>query len=401
MQHKFIHTESGSKSDLTKRNIIRFYISNGAGTIADLTRELDLSVPTTTKLVGELIDEGFVQEFGKQETEGGRRPNLYGLNPDSGYFMGVHVKHFYINIALLNFKGETIKYKDNVPYQMENTPQAFGELCAIIRHYLSEWSEGADKVICIGVIISGRVNALSGYSYSYFYFEEKPLTELIQEQVGARCFIDNDSRAMAYGEYMCGVARGEKSMIFVNAGWGVGVGIVIDGRVYYGKSGFSGEFGHINAFDNEIICRCGKKGCLETEASGLAIHRILLERVKQGSNTILQGKIEGDQRLLLEDIIDAALQEDVLSIEIIEEVGYKLGKAISGLINLFNPELLVIGGTLSLTGDYLLLPVKSAVKKHSLNLVNRDTEIKLSRLGDKAGAIGAGLFARERILGIY
>jgi predicted NBD/HSP70 family sugar kinase len=401
MQHKFINTESGSKSDLTKRNIIRFYISNGAGTIADLTRELDLSVPTTTKLVGELIDEGFVQEFGKQETEGGRRPNLYGLNPDSGYFMGVHVKHFYINIALLNFKGETIKYKDNIPYQMENTPQAFSELCAIIGHYLAEWSEGADKVICIGVNISGRVNALSGYSYSYFYFEEKPLTELIQEQVGARCFIDNDSRAMAYGEYMCGVAKGEKSMIFVNAGWGVGAGIVIDGRVYYGKSGFSGEFGHINAFDNEIICRCGKKGCLETEASGLAIHRILLERVKQGSNTILQGKIESDQPLLLEDIIDAALQEDVLSIEIIEEVGNKLGKAISGLINLFNPELLVIGGTLSLTGDYILLPVKSAVKKHSLNLVNRDTEIKLSRLGDKAGAIGAGLFARERILGIY
>lgn len=398
MQHKFI--DSGSKIDLTKKGIIRFYINNGSSTIAELTKGLDLSIPTTTKLIGELIDEGFVQDFGKLETEGGRRPNLYGLNPDSGYFIGVDVKKFHINIALINFKGETIEYKDNIPYPLENTREALNQLCDIIRHFLSEWSGMSEKILCVGVNISGRVNPGSGYSYSYFYFEEKPLSELIEERIGVRCFIDNDSRAMAYGEYMCGVAKGEKSMIFINVGWGVGVGIVIDGKLYYGKSGFSGEFGHIYAFDNEIICRCGKKGCLETEASGLAIHRIMLERVKNGTNTILQEKIESDHPLLLQDIIDAALEEDVLSIEIIEEVGNKLGKAISGLINLFNPELLVIGGTVSMTGDYILLPIKSAVKKYSLNLVNKDTEIKLSRLGEKAGAIGAGLFARERVLGI-
>lgn len=399
MQRTFI--DSGSKIDLNKKSIIRFYINNGSSTIAELSKGLDLSIPTTTKLIGELIDEGFVQDFGKQETEGGRRPNLYGLNPDSGYFIGVDVKRFRVNIALINFKGETLKYKDNIPYQMENTQEALNQLCDIIRHFLSEWSDVSEKILCVGVNVSGRVNPESGYSYSFFYFEEKPLSELIEERIGVRCFIDNDSRAMAYGEYMCGVAKGEKSMIFVNVGWGLGVGIVIDGKPYYGKSGFSGEFGHIYAFDNEIICRCGKKGCLETEASGLAIHRIMLERVKGGTNTILQEKIESDQPLLLEDIIGAALEEDVLSIEIIEEVGNKLGKAISGLINLFNPELLVVGGTVSLTGDYIFLPIKSAVKKYSLNLVNKDTEMKLSRLGDKAGAVGAGLFARERILGIY
>lgn len=399
MQRTFI--DSGSKIDLNKKSIIRFYINNGSSTIAELSKGLDLSIPTTTKLIGELIDEGFVQDFGKQETEGGRRPNLYGLNPDSGYFIGVDVKRFRVNIVLINFKGETLKYKDNIPYEMENTQEALIQLCDIIRHFLTEWSDVSEKIICVGVNVSGRVNPESGYSYSFFYFEEKPLNELIEERIGVRCFIDNDSRAMAYGEYMCGVAKGEKSMIFVNVGWGLGVGIVIDGKPYYGKSGFSGEFGHIYAFDNEIICRCGKKGCLETEASGLAIHRIMLERAKGGTNTILQEKIESDQPLLLEDIIGAALEEDVLSIEIIEEVGNKLGKAISGLINLFNPELLVVGGTVSLTGDYIFLPIKSAVKKYSLNLVNKDTEIKLSRLGDKAGAIGAGLFARERILGIY
>jgi len=400
MGYKFIDSEVGSKIALTKKNIVRFYINSGSSTIAELAKELDLSVPTTTKLIGELIDDGFVQDFGKQETDGGRRPNLYGLNPDSGYFVGVDVKRFRINIALLNFKGEVVKYKNSIPYQMENTVEALNNLCDIIRNFITESSEGTDKMLCVGVNVSGRVNPESGYSYSYFYFEEKPLSLLIEERIGVSCFIDNDSRAMAYGEYMCGVAKGERSMIFVNVGWGIGVGIVLDGRIFYGKSGFSGEFGHINTFDNEIICRCGKKGCLETEVSGLAIHRIFLERVKNGSNTILQKQIEDGAPLLLEDIIRAAQEEDVLAIEIIEEIGDKLGKSVSGLINLFNPELLVIGGTVSLVGDYIMLPIRSAVKRYSLNLVNKDTEIKISKLGDKAGAIGAGLFARERMLGI-
>ncbi len=400
MRYKFIDSEVGSKIALTKKSIVKFYINSGSSTIAELAKELDLSVPTTTKLIGELIDDGFVQDFGKQETEGGRRPNLYGLNPDSGYFVGVDVKRFRVNIALLNFKGEVVEYKNSIPYQMENTVEALNNLCDIIRNFITESSEETDKMLCVGVNVSGRVNPESGYSYSYFYFEEKPLSLLIEERIGVSCFIDNDSRAMAYGEYMCGVAKGEKSMIFVNVGWGIGVGIVLDGRMFYGKSGFSGEFGHINTFDNEIICRCGKKGCLETEVSGLAIHRIFLERVKNGSNTILQKQIEDGAPLLLEDIIRAAQEEDVLAIEIIEEIGNKLGKSVSGLINLFNPELLVIGGTVSLVGDYIMLPIRSAVKRYSLNLVNKDTEIKISKLGDKAGAIGAGLFARERMLGI-
>lgn len=401
MLHKFIiESESGSKNAVIKKNIIRFYINNGSSTIADLAKELDLSVPTTTKLITELIDDGFVLDFGKQETVGGRRPNVYGLNPDSGYFIGVDIKRYMINMTLINFKGEAIDFRKDIPYQLENTPEALNKLCKIITKYIEGKNHLKDRILCLGINVSGRVNSESGFSYSYFYFEEKPLSELIENQVGVKCFVDNDSRAMAYGEYMCGVAKEEKNMIFVNVGWGVGIGIIVNGRLYYGKSGFSGEFGHVYTFDNEIICQCGKKGCLETEASGLAIHRMLLERVKNGSNTILQKKIESGEPLFLEDIINAALNEDILSIEIIEEAGNNLGRSIAGLINLFNPELLVIGGTVSLTGDYIMLPIKSAIKKYSLNLVNKDTEIKISKLGDKAGAIGAGLLARAKMLGM-
>lgn len=140
---------------------------------------------------------------------------------------------------------------------------------------------------------------------------------------------------MTYGEYMQGCVKGEKDIIFVNVSWGLGIGIIIDGKIYKGKSGFSGEFGHISTFDNEIICHCGKKGCLETEASGSALHRTLLERIKKGENSILSERINMENPLTLDEIIAAVNKEDVLCIEIVEEIGQKLGKQIAGLINIF------------------------------------------------------------------
>ena len=120
----------------------------------------------------------------------------------------------------------------------------------------------------------------------------------------------------------------------------------------------------------------------------------------EGNSSILDQRVKNGEKVTLEDILEAALNDDMLAIELVEEVGNNLGKQIAGLINLFNPELVVVGGSLAQTGDYLLLPIRSAVKRHSLNLVSRDTQIKLSRLGDNAGVIGACLLARSKMLGI-
>jgi len=196
---------------------------------------------------------------------------------------------------------------------------------------------------------------------------------------------------------MKGVVENEKNVIFVNVSWGLGIGIIIDGKPYYGKSGFSGEFGHFPIFDNEIICHCGKKGCLETEASGLAIHRMVIERIKQGESSILTQKVKDMDQLTLTHIIEATNNEDPLCIEIVEEVGYKLGRYIAGLINIFNPELVVIGGQVAETEGFIMLPIRSSVKKHSLNLVNKDTKIVTSKLKNKAGIIGACMIARSRL----
>lgn len=224
------------------------------------------------------------------------------------------------------------------------------------------------------------------------------MADVLSEKLGYKVTIDNDTRAMTYGEYMQGCVKGEKDIIFVNVSWGVGIGIIIDGKIYTGKSGFSGEFGHMNAYDNEIICHCGKKGCLETEASGSALHRILLKRIQSGESSILSTRITTEENpITLDEIIAAVNKEDLLCIEIVEEIGQKLGKQIAGLINIFNPELVIIGGTLSLTGDYITQPIKTAVRKYSLNLVNKDSAIITSKLKDKAGIVGACMLARSRM----
>lgn len=392
--------KQGIRSASLKKDIICYYINNGDDTLADLGKELNFSVPTVTKMVGELIEDGIVMDFGKMETPGGRRPNIYGLNQSSGYFIGVDISQKRVHIGLINFKGDLIDEQMDISFEEAHPHERFERLCEIIEEFMSHTVVPKDKILSIGINISGRVNPQTGHSYSFFYFDERPLTEMFEEKLGIDVSIDNDSRAMAYGEYIKGRVQAEKNIIYVNVGWGLGLGIIVNGQLYYGKSGFSGEFGHITAFENEILCHCGKKGCLETEASGSALYRKFLEKLHNGQSSLLTQQKENEDEITLNDIIDVALQEDILAIELIEEVGNTLGKHVAGLINLFNPELVIIGGTLANAGDYLILPLRSAIKKYSLNLVNKDSSIKVSKLGDKAGLLGASLLARSKFIGL-
>ena len=394
--------KAGIRSASLKKDIICYYINNGDNTLADLGKELDLSVPTVTKMVGELIDDGIVMDFGKVETPGGRRPNIYGLNQNSGYFIGVDICHSHVNIGITDFKGELISDELSIPFIESQPQERFQRLCEIITQFIHNSKVPKHKILSMGINISGRVNTLTGHSYSSFYFDERPLTEMFENELNINVSIDNDSRAMTYGEYIKGCVNGEKNVLYVNVSWGLGLGIIVGGQLYYGKSGFSGEFGHIPAFGNEILCHCGKKGCLETEASGLALHRKFLEKLHSGHSSLLTQKsgYNPNAPISLNDIIEVALQEDMLAIELIEEIGNSLGKHIAGLINLFNPELVVIGGTLAYAGDYLMLPLRSAIRKYSLNLLSKDSTIKVSKLGEKAGLLGASLLARSKFIGL-
>ena len=386
------------KNRVLKRLIINYLDVTGNITIAELARELNISAPKITNLVTELIDDGLIKDYGKVDSTGGRRASLYGLVAESCFFIGVDIKRYYINIGLLDFKKNLVTVKEKIPYKLENSVEAYQQLINIIKNFIEELPIQKEKVLGMGINLSGRVNHKTGYSYSFFHFHEEPLSQTIEKEIGIQTFIENDSRAMAYGEFFNGAVSNEKNVLFVNMDYGVGLGILIDGKVYYGKSGFSGEFGHIPFFNNEIICHCGKKGCLETEASGIALLRNFKNKIEQGSTSSLVKKGKAIDDLRVSDIAQAARNEDVLCIELIAEIGEKMGRGLAVLINIFNPELVVLGGTLAETGDYIKLPIKSALNKYSLNLVSSDTQLLISKLGEKAGVIGGCLMARNRSL---
>lgn len=396
----FLNLEKNTKSNQIKKSIISYFLNNGKNSISELAKELDLSVPTVTKLINGMTEDGLISDYGKVQTPEGRHPNVYGLNPTSAYFVGVDMTKHHLNIALMDFNGDMVQTKFGLLHTHENTQESLDRLCNLIEDFINSVTpEIRDNIVNISFNISGRVNPESGYSYSSFYFSEEPISSILSKKLKHNVVIDNDTRAMAYGEYMKGVVGGQKNVIFINVSWGLGIGIIIDGKVHYGKSGFSGEFGHFPAFDNEILCHCGKKGCLETETSGQAIYRTVIDRIQNGESSIITDFKENLTDLTLSDIINATNQEDTLCIEIVEEVGAKLGRHIAGLINIFNPELVVIGGQVAETGSFLLLPIRSAIRKYSLNLVNKDSQIELTKLKNKAGVYGACLLGRNRLFG--
>lgn len=377
---------------MTKR-IISYYLKFGNDTIANLAKELNLSVPTVNKLLEDMADSGLIREQGKLEISGGRHPTLYGLNPDACYFGGVDIKNNSISLGLINLCGKMVKKVSDIKYQISNTPESLDELCSIVRDFIADAPVQRKAIVSLCVNISGRVNPTTGYSYSRFNFEDRPLADILTQKIGIRTYIDNDTRAMTYGEAINGKYR---NALFVNVGWGLGLGIIIDGKIYSGHSGFAGEFGHMVTYDNEVICHCGKKGCLETEASGSALHRKLIERIRCGANSVIADRFQLNGRLTLDDILDAIAREDLLCIELVEDIGRELGRWLAGMINIFNPEAVIIGGNLSSTGDYILQPIRVAMRRYSLNLVNKDTHIVMSTLGGDAGVVGACVIARKR-----
>lgn len=397
MRKNFLNGIDGKNAAL-KQKILGLCINEGDFSLADLSKELGTSIPTTTKLVEELLSEGILEELGKQGTNGGRRPSIFGLNPAAGYFVGVDIRRKYISYAVTDFKGASITYQEQLNFSVHNSEDSFIDLCQFIKNSLNENGIDHEKVLAYGFNLTGRVNNETGYCFSYFIGEEKPIASVLEKELDRPVFLENDSRAMTYGEAIAGVGKSEKNILFLNVAWGLGMGMIVEGKLSYGKSGFSGEIGHFPLLENNQVCHCGKIGCLETGASGSAVYRIFMEKLKDGRASMLSEKHARGEKIHIEDIIDAVNEEDVLAIEVIEEIGTVLGRAIAGLINIFNPELIVIGGNVAAAKEYLLLPIKSAIQKHSLNIINSDTTIKLSKLGKKAGSIGSCMLSRSKLL---
>lgn len=399
----FKESESASgilfKSMLLKKAVLSHIINNKRSTIAEIALQTNTSIPKINEIIIELLENGVLMDLGKELNGVGRKPNFYGVNPKAAYLLSVEVNRYSINIALVDFNEELIEYKGYSDYILENNSQAYELLCHHIDDFLNDTKVSTSEIIGLGLTITGRVNQHTGDSYSYFNFLNKSISESLSDRYSLPTMVENDTRAMAFGEYNKGVVQHENNILFLNLDDGIGMGIIVNGQLYSGKSGYAGEFGHLPILANDIICHCGKKGCLETEVSGLAIVNQIKDELNAGTTSLLHERYSLDE-IKIKQVVEAALKDDTLSIDLISKAGEKIGKGVALLLNLFNPELIILGGELSNSKSLILLPILSSINKHSLNLVNTDTEFKYSVLGKNSGLIGIALLLRNKLLSI-
>lgn len=388
-----------TKWSASKTALLNLLIEHGGQTIAELSSSLGVSVPYTTKTLNELIEDGLIEVTGKKDNYSKRAPKIYDLIATSGYFLGIDTGKQSLTFGICDFCGNMVAEPELIHFDYQDTPECFDRFINLINEYIQRSGIARSQIKKACMSIGGRVNPEIGCAYNYFTCTEMPLAEALTERLDLPFCIDNDTRCMTYGEYLKGVCKGLRNIIFVNVSWGIGIGIIFNGKLYLGKSGFSGEIGHMHIYNNDIICHCGKTGCMETETSGSALLRKMKEALENGRTSVLSDKVKNQhQELTLQDILDAIKKEDVLSIETLQKVAVELGTNLAGIINIFNPEMLVIGGDLSVTGAYLTQPICMGIKKFSLNMVNEDSQVAASTLKEHAGLIGACLMARSKYL---
>jgi predicted NBD/HSP70 family sugar kinase len=393
----------GLKDLNRKKSIVAHLTEKGESTMLDLADLLNISVPKTTELMTGLSDEGLVRPTGRK-TEGlGRKANIYMLNPGSCYFLGVEIRKYEINIGLMSFNAGLVETARNIPFLFSDPGESLNAIIHEIRSFLAKSTIPGEKIIGLGLSMAGRINVKTSRILSNYHFAEAPIKAKLEEALGLPVYMDNDSRSLAYGEYHFGrkgLSYEEKNVCIVNLDYGMSLGIFVDGKPVYGASGYAGEIGHIPMYNNEKICFCGKKGCLETEASGLALIDFLHTKIKEGSSSYLQKILARNGYLQLENILEAVKHGDNLAIEGVTEIAHNLGKGLAVAINMLNPDLIVLGGLLAEIGELLLLPVKTSIMQHSLSIVNSDTRVALSTLKQKAGLPGCCMLVRNKMLGL-
>ncbi len=372
----------GAHQNFQTKKIIQYLLKEKDKTIPEIRDFCGLSLPTTTKFVNELLEQKILVESGKKESSGGRPPTLYSLNPDRGYIVGVELLLKSFRMSIINLHHELIYEYETDNFDIAKREEAFDFLVRTIPAMIAKKDIPKEKILGVGIGITGRVDVEKGISYSFLNFDE-PLTQLLEKQWEYPVFIDNDTHFMTLGEQTFGLAKAKQNVLYVNLSKGLAIGLISNGQIHKGKSGFAGEFGHITFSDNDKLCICGKKGCLSTVVSGASIEETYFEKTHKN--------------LHYRDIILLSKQGDRIVNEILAEAGEQLGKGLSILIQIFNPELLILGGRFSEIGEYLKYSIIKGMNLHSLPQLIGDCEFQVSPLSEKAEMLGAYALVMEKV----
>ncbi|WP_162340006.1 ROK family protein [Cyclobacterium salsum] len=387
------------KNYINKLRIVKELYTLGNNTASNICQLVGISLPTVNLLLTDLLDENIVIKEGRGQSQGGRKPDLYGLAPDSFYILGMDLSRYGAKAALYNTKNEKVTKIKTVKLPLNNEATTLDSIHEFAMDVIQSSGISDEKVIAVGISMPGLVDSVAGINHTYLKSGKKTLKEQLEAKFERKVFIENDARAKTLAEFKFGNKSTHKNVLGIFVDWGIGLGIIIDEKLYRGYSGFAGEFSHSPLFDSkEISCSCGKRGCLESVASGGAVVRLAREAIALDKDSILARMSEGKEDNLEPSIVvEAAMAGDQRAISILSDVGLDLGRGIAILIQLINPELIILGGAIAEANQYITTPIQQALNIYSMAKLREKTSIELSRLGKEVGLRGAIAIVNEHI----
>ena len=386
------------KTQLYRKRIINHLYFSRMLSCAEVSEKIEKSLSLTTKILNELVEDGYVIETGHAPSSGGRRPQMYSLKPDIMYTVSVAMDQFVTRLVVMDMQNQHIGKIESIELNLASNPGSLDIITDKINEVIDKSGTPKNKIAGIGISMPGFIDAKEGINYSFLGNRQGTITAFIENRTGIPVFIDNDSSLIALAELKFGAARNKKNVMVINVGWGIGLGMILNNALFRGDDGFAGEFSHIPLFQNGKLCSCGKSGCLETEAALTAVIEKALEGLASGRTSVLKkSALEASSPEDAGDaIIAAAAKGDRFAVELLSEAGYNIGRGIAILIHLLNPGLVVLSGRGSSSGKILQAPIQQALNEHCIPRLAANTEIIISELGHEAQLIGSAALVMEK-----
>jgi len=389
---------------VNKRKVLNLIYNSKSISRAEVTKVSGISAPTVSRIVDGFIEEKLVEEVGIGQSTGGRRPKLLRLAAADNYIIGIDLGTTNIYGVLADLNASII-HEEKRPTKLEEGFFSIMDQTAEIIDQLSQKTAEKKKRLCgVGMAVAGLINKnrnIVEFSPN-FHWHDVDIIGTLGQRFSVPIYFDNVTRVMALGELCYGVGKQYKNFVFINIGYGIGAGIIIDGQPLLGAVGMAGEFGHITVDkDSKTQCDCGNFGCLEALASGQGIARAARNELKKGAQSNLLEMCGGDiNKVTAEMVAEAAKKGDSLAWNIFSQAAEYIGLGISALINLFNPEVVVLGGGVIQAGEILFDNVRKTIRARALNRSARGVPLLPATFGLKAAAMGAVSLVMNKLLNL-
>jgi predicted NBD/HSP70 family sugar kinase len=367
---------------LNRLRVIEAIYQQPATSRAEITRRTGLARQTVSTVIEELGRAGLVHEHAAPEEDRprntGRPPTLLSLVPGAGFAVGLDFGHQHIRVAVCDLSGRPV-IDDWSPAEVDHAPtQSLDLAYELVREALSSADIDRDRLLGVGMGLAAPINRATGELESDGILPGwhgiRPAAEM-ESRLGVPVQLENDANAGALGEKVFGAGRDVDDLIYARLSAGIGAGMILAGRPYHGSLGVAGEIGHVLSDPHGPICRCGNRGCLETIASPVAVAALLERSI--------------GQPVSIQTLLELVAAEHRGACRAVADAGEAVGVALSALVNVLNPRLLLIGGELAAAGDVLLDPIRAAIQRHCVAPAAASVRVAAGTLGPRAEVLGA------------